>query len=215
MVSVHILVTFVRNKPIHHQAMKILRSSVFRAICAIVTGILLINNPDSTVRGITIAIGIMFLLSGVISCATYLNTRKNSRGSELYDADGRLIMSARPPFPLVGIGSILLGLTLAVIPDVFVTTLMYVLGALIILGAINQFMALLGAKRIFRIPLWFWICPSVILIIGLFVLIKPMETAALPMLIIGWCLLFYGVTECINSVKIYKETKKYREITRR
>lgn len=188
--------------------MKILRSAVFRAICAIVTGILLINNPDSTVRGITIAIGVMFLVSGVISCATYLNARKNSAGAEIYDADGRLIASPRPPFPLVGIGSILLGLILAVIPDTFVKSLMYVLGALIILGAINQFIALAGARRVFRMPAWFWVCPSVILITGIFVMVKPMDSATVPLLILGWCLLFYGVTECVNAVKIYRETSK-------
>lgn len=187
--------------------MKILRSAVFRAICAIITGILLINNPDSTVKWITIAIGAMFLVSGVISCATYLNARKNATGAELYDADGRLIASPRPPFPLVGIGSILLGLILAVIPGVFVKSLMYVLGALIILGAINQFITLAGARRMFRVPVWFWVCPSLILVTGVFVMVKPMETASLPLLIIGWCLLFYGVTECINAVKIYRETK--------
>lgn len=188
--------------------MKILRSAVFRAICAIVTGILLINNPDSTVRGITIAIGVMFLVSGVISCATYLNARKNSAGAEIYDADGRLIASPRPPFPLVGIGSILLGLILAVIPDTFVKSLMYVLGALIILGAINQFIALAGARRVFRVPAWFWVCPSVILITGIFVMVKPMDSATVPLLILGWCLLFYGVTECVNAMKIYRETSR-------
>ena len=124
---------------------KILRSSIFRAICAIITGVLLVNNPDSTVVGITIAIGVMFLISGVISCATYLNARKNAKDTEVYDAQGRLIMSSRPPLPIVGIGSILLGLILAVMPGAFVTSLMYVLGALIILGAVNQFMAY--AKR--------------------------------------------------------------------
>ena len=188
--------------------MKILRSAVFRAICAIITGILLINNPDSTVKWITIAIGAMFLVSGVISCATYLNARKNAAGAELYDADGRLIASPRPPFPLVGIGSILLGLILAVIPGVFVKSLMYVLGALIILGAINQFIALAGARRVFRVPAWFWVCPSVILITGIFVMVKPMDSATVPLLILGWCLLFYGVTECVNAVKIYRETSR-------
>lgn len=192
---------------IYKLTMKILRSSVFRAICAIITGILLINNPDSTVRWITIAIGVMFLVSGVISCATYLNARKNAVGAEIYDAEGRLIASPRPPFPLVGIGSILLGLILAVIPGTFVKSLMYVLGVLIILGAVNQFIALAGARRIFRVPAWFWVCPSVILITGIFVIVKPMESAELPLLIIGWCLLFYGVTECVNAVKIYREKK--------
>ena len=189
---------------------KILRSSVFRAICAILTGILLINRPDSTVRGITIAIGVMFLVSGVISLATYFSTKSRSTGIEVYDANGRIISSGRPAFPIVGLGSTLLGLVLAIIPDVFITSLMYFLGAIIILGAINQFMTLISTKKLFRVPVWFWLCPSVILVTGVFVLIKPMETAAMPLLIIGWCLLVYGITECINAIKIYKETKNIR-----
>lgn len=39
-------------------------------------------------------------------------------------------------------------------------------------------------------------------------MIKPMESASLPLLIIGWCLLFYGVTECINAFKIHQYRKK-------
>lgn len=193
---------------------KILRSSIFRAICAIATGILLVNNPDSTVVGITIAIGVMFLISGVISCATYLNARKSVKDTEVYDSQGRLIMQARPPFPIVGIGSILLGLILTIVPDMFITSLMYILGALIILGATSQFMTLIGATKMFHVPIFFWIGPSIVLITGVFVIIKPMESAALPLLIIGWCLLFYGATECVNSIKIYKETRKFREITK-
>lgn len=191
--------------------MKVLRSSVFRAICAIITGILLVNNPDNTVKGITIAIGILFLVSGAISCATYLSARSNSGDNEVYDAQGRLIVRLKPAFPIVGLGSVLLGLILAIMPGTFVTSLMYILGAILILGAINQFMTLVNLKKTNRLPVWFWFFPSITLVTGLFVIIKPMETASLPLLIIGWCLLFYGVTECINAVKIYMLGKK-REV---
>ncbi len=187
--------------------MKILRSSIFRAVCAIATGILLINNPDSTVKWITIAIGVMFLLSGVISLATYFNAKRRAGENEVYDAEGRLIVHAKPAFPIVGLGSVLLGLILAIIPNEFIKTLMYALGGIIILGAVNQFMTLLNAKKLFRVPVWFWIGPSLILITGVFIIIRPIDASALPLLIIGWCLLFYGVTECINAVKIYKETR--------
>lgn len=188
--------------------MKVLRSSVFRAICAIATGVLLINNPDSTVKGITIAIGILFLVSGAISCATYLNMRAHSGNAEVYDADGRLILQAKPTFPIVGLGSVLLGVILAVMPGTFVTSLMYILGAILVLGAVNQFMTLVSIKKEVRLSVWYWICPSITLITGLFVIIKPMETAALPLLIIGWCLLFYGVTECVNAIKVYMLGKR-------
>lgn len=47
-----------------------------------------------------------------------------------------------------------------------------------------------------------------IFLTGLLVLIKPMETASLPLLIIGWCLLLYGATECVNAFKIHRERKR-------
>lgn len=187
--------------------MKVLQSYMFRAICAIATGVLLISNPDSTVKGITMAIGIMFLISGAISCATYFNAKTHGT-DEIYDAEGKLIARDRPVFPIVGLGSVLLGFILALMPGLFITSLMYVLGAIIILGAINQYMTLANARRIMRVPVWFWLCPSVVLLAGLLVIVKPMETAAMPLLIIGWCLLFYGVTEIINSIKIHRERKR-------
>lgn len=189
--------------------MKVLQSSVFRAICAVVVGILLISNPDSTVTGITIAIGAMFLISGAISCATYFaaKARKND-DVEVYDEQGRIIAPIKPVFPIVGLGSVLLGLVLMLLPGVFVKSLMYVLGAILLLGAINQFMSLISANRVSSIPLWFWICPIIILLIGLFVILKPMESASLPLIIIGWCLLLYGVSECINAIKINNVRKR-------
>lgn len=188
--------------------MKILQSSVFRAICAIAVGAMLIKNPDSTVKGITIAIGILFLVSGVISCVAYFNARLHSAENEVYDADGKLLVGGRPMFPIVGLGSVILGFVLALMPGAFVTSLMYVLGGIILLGALNQFMVLIQARKFATLPLWFWVCPTLVLLTGLFVMIKPMESASLPLLIIGWCLLFYGVTECINAFKIHQYKKK-------
>lgn len=188
--------------------MKILQSSVFRAICAIAVGAMLIKNPDSTVKGITIAIGILFLVFGVISCVAYFNARLHSAENEVYDADGKLLVGGRPMFPIVGLGSVILGFVLALMPGAFVTSLMYVLGGIILLGALNQFMVLIQARKFATLPLWFWVCPTLVLLTGLFVMIKPMESASLPLLIIGWCLLFYGVTECINAFKIHQYRKK-------
>lgn len=191
--------------------MKVLQSAVFRAICAIAVGALLIKNPDSTVTGITIAIGVLFLVSGVISCAVYFNARLHKGDTEVYDADGNLLVSSRPTFPIVGLGSVLLGFILTLMPATFVTSLMYVLGAIIILGAINQYLALAQARRYARISAWHWLCPSIILLTGIFVVVRPMETAALPLLIIGWCLLFYGVTECVNAFNIHRYKRQYEK----
>lgn len=191
--------------------MKVLQSSVFRAICAIAVGAMLIKNPDSTVKGITIAIGVLFLVSGVISCLAYFNARLHSAENEVYDANGKLLVGGKPMFPIVGVGSVILGFVLALMPGAFVASLMYVLGAIILLGAFNQFMVLIQVRKYAVLPLWYWVSPTLILLTGLFVMIKPMETAGLPLLILGWCLLLYGVSECINAFKIHQYKKMLQQ----
>jgi len=191
--------------------MKILQSSVFRAICAIAIGILLIKFPDNTVTWITVAIGILFLLSGIISLVVYVHARKNVSEYKITDAQGRVVAGEKPTFPIVGVGSIILGFLLALTPNIFITALMYIIGAILILGAINQYMNLINARKYGKIGFGYWIFPSVILLIGLYVIIKPLAPASMAMLVLGWCSLLYGVTEMINSLKFYSDKRKARE----
>ena len=188
-------------------AMRILQSSVFRAICAIIIGALLIKFPDNTVTGITVAIGVLFLLSGVISLVSYYVASRNVSEYKIYDADGRLVAGQKPTFPIVGVGSAVLGLILALTPTAFVSALMYVIGAILILGAINQYVNLIMGRRYGRVSWWFWIMPSLILLTGLYVMLKPMAPLSMAMLILGWCMLLYGVTELINSLKFYRDKR--------
>ena len=127
--------------------MKIVQSSFFRAICSIIIGVLLLRFPDNTVTWITLAIGILFLLSGVFSTLAYLNARKNTSEYMITDVEGRIISKGKPTFPLVGVGSIILGVLLVTSPSVFVEILMYIMGGILILGALNQFMSLYNARR--------------------------------------------------------------------
>ena len=191
--------------------MKILQSSIFRAICAIAIGILLIKFPDNTVTWITVAIGILFLLSGIISLVVYLNAKKHVSEYKITDAEGHVVAGEKPTFPIVGVGSIILGFLLALTPNVFITALMYIIGGILVLGAINQYMNLVNARKYGKIGFGYWIFPSVILLIGLYVIIKPMVPASMAMLVLGWCSLLYGVTEMINSLKFYSDKRKVRQ----
>ena len=71
--------------------MKIFQSSVFRAICAIIVGILLIKFPKDGVTWLTIAIGVLFLISGVIAAIAYLHARKHAAEYTIIDKQGRII----------------------------------------------------------------------------------------------------------------------------
>ena len=191
--------------------MKILQSSVFRAICAIAVGCLLIKYPDNTVTWITVAIGILFLLSGLISLIVYVNARKNMSEYKITDANGQVLYGEKPTFPIVGVGSLILGAMLALSPNVFITALMYIIGGILILGAINQYINLVNARRYGKISFGYWVFPSAVLLIGLYVIIKPMVPASMAMLILGWCSLLYGVTELVNSLKFHADKRKFRQ----
>ena len=173
--------------------MKILQSSVFRAISALAIGILLIKYPDNTVTWITVAIGCLFLVSGIISLVVYYHATRQVSEYKITDAEGNIVASdQKPTFPIVGVGSLILGL----------------LGFILVLGAINQYMNLLNARHFGRVGFGYWIFPSLILLTGLYVIIKPMVPAEMAMLVLGWCSLLYGVTELINSLKIHSEKRK-------
>ena len=187
--------------------MKIFQSSIFRALCAIIVGVLILKFPQDGVKWLTMAVGELFLVSGIIAMIAYWYARKNATDYTITDAQGQIIAESQPTFPIVGLGSIILGLVLIIFPEKFVNGLMYVLGAIMILGGIQQLINLIMVRRLGRIPFFFWVCPCIIIFTGLFVILKPMETVELPLIILGWCSLLYGVTEIINSLKIWRIRK--------
>jgi len=187
--------------------MKLFQSSIFRAMCAIIVGVLLIKFPKDGVTWLTVAVGVLFLISGIIAVIAYMHARKHASEYTIIDNQGRTIRGGQPTFPIVGAGSIILGLTLALTPGVFINGLMYILGAIMILGGLNLLISLISARRLGAIHWEFWIAPSLVLLTGLFVILKPMESAEMPLLILGWCSLLYGVTELVNALKIHSIRK--------
>ncbi|MBR0259176.1 MAG: DUF308 domain-containing protein [Prevotella sp.] len=188
--------------------MKIFQSSIFRAVCAIVIGVLLVKFPQEGVTWLTIAIGALFLLSGIIALIAYWQAKRHAGEYTITDKDGRVVRGGQPTFPIVGAGSVILGLVLTLTPNAFINGLMYMLAVVLILGGVTQLMALVAARRLGSVPFGYWIMPSLILLTGLFVILKPMESAELPLLILGWCSILYGVVELINALKIHRLRKE-------
>lgn len=185
--------------------MKVIHSSIFRAVCAIIVGVLLIQYREQTVTWITIAIGVLFFLSGVISLASYWAAKRNAekmQGQILSDSNGKPIMGMMPKFPLVSVGSLILGLLLALMPQVFIAWLMFILAFILILGALTQFGNLASAAKMGRVGILFWLFPSALLLLGLLAIIKPSAIASAPLFIIGWGMLIYGVVELLNAFKV-------------
>lgn len=191
--------------------MKVLQSTLVRALCAMIVGALLVKYREQTVTWMTIAIGVLFFISGVVSCATYFAASRRSNGPQVFDADGRQLTGFKPQFPIVGLGSLILGLILALMPGTFVTSLMYILAAILILGAASQFVNLAAAARMAHIGIYYWVMPSLTLLVGIIAIVYPSAIASAPLFVIGWCLIVYGVVECVNAIKIHQLRKTFEK----
>ena len=106
------------------------------------------------------------------------------------------------------LGIYLLGVILAIMPRTFVSSLMYVLAIVVIIGALHQMYTLINARRYGPLSAGYWVLPILLLLAGIFTLVKPMAAASTPLVIIGVCLIIYGLTECVNSLAIYQRRKK-------
>ena len=181
--------------------MKTVQTAFIRAIIAVVVGLLLIKYREDTVTWITIIIGVLFIISGLISCIVYLVNR-NAKPTAAVDVEGRPISLNKPTFPVVGIGSLVLGVVLAAFPNLVVNWMVYIFGAILIFGAVGQYVTLASVVKLSKLSLYFWLMPSFVFVVGLIALFKPSWIASAPLLFLGWAMVFYGVVECANAFKI-------------
>lgn len=206
--------------------MRIIQSSIFRALLAIVFGYLLVMYRNELLHWTTIAFGCLFFLSGLISVIAYyvekrramniadrLQAMSEMRGDEMETpSEDDIKRSLLPTFPIVGIGSMILGVILAIMPTTFVHGMMYVVSGLLVLGALNMISNLIMAHKFASIGVGFWVMPILLLTLGVAMIVKPDLFAAMPFRILGWALIVYGVIECINAIKISQCHKQYERI---
>lgn len=195
--------------------MKVLQISAIRAIIVLVTGFLLVRYREETMTWMTITVGILFLLSGLVSCIAYYfekeKVAKKTAKAEQQEGEQEEENLKSPSFPIAGVGSIALGIILAVMPNTFITWVVYILAALLILGAVNQFMNLARSRQYARVPAYMWLFPTVILAVAILLISKPIETAQLPLLVLGWAFMYYGVLEFILIIRMYLVRKSYEK----
>lgn len=192
--------------------MRLLQSSVFRAVVAVIIGALLVKYRQDTVTWLTIAVGILFFLSGLASVIIYyVNKRSVERvAAEVASESPREAMA--PAFPIGGLGSMVLGVILAFMPATFIRWIVIILGALVVLATIGQFVTLAQARRYGSVPFVFWLFPSILFLVGVYCIVQPIDSASMPLFIIGWAMMVYGVVECINAIKIYRLRKAWEKL---
>ena len=165
--------------------MKTMNYSIIRCICALVLGVLLVAWPEAAILYLVITIGVLFLVPGLFSVFGYLTHGKQNGMS----------------FPISGLGSLLFGLWLMIMPAFFVGILMYVLGAVLVLAGVSQIVNLSAARSWTVVPGGFFIVPVLVLIAGIVVLFNPFTAATVPFIILGVSSIVYGLSDLVNIIR--------------
>lgn len=195
--------------------MKVLQISAVRAIIVLVTGFLLVKYREDTMTWMTITVGVLFLISGLVACMLYYfekeKVAKKTAKAALQEDQQEEEDLKSPSFPIAGVGSIVLGIILAVMPNTFTTWMVYILSALLILGAVNQFMNLARSRQYARVPVYMWIFPTISMVVAILLISRPIETDALffTLKVIGWAFMYYGVLEFVLIIRMYLVRKAY------
>lgn len=193
--------------------MKFLQNPILRAIAAIVVGVLLLKFATAVLHGLTIAFGIMFLAVGIIALLGWINSRRKKVDYRVYDAKGKELDDDTTMFPIAGLGSLILGVIMAVSSNLFLIWMMCLLSAVLILGALNECMNLWSARKYASVHPALWLCPLLIAGAAIYVICKglvpPEQIEPLTMTILGVAALVFAVIEIVFMILFYGKKKAW------
>lgn len=195
--------------------MKTNRPTIILALCTILIGAILISFPANATRWLVTAIGALFLVPGIVSIISYIVHRQRIHSVIAQTQDGT--KNSRTSFPFIGIGSTLFGSVLLASPCSFLSALLYLLGAFLVLAGLTQIYRLLLLRKQYKLSAIPYIISSLVSIAGIVVIILNHKTGVpipnapttephgeLPSLIFGVTSIVYGLTEIVYAIQFRK-----------
>ncbi len=176
--------------------MKGVQSVMFRALSFLLVGLLMVSFPDKVTTWLVMVVGVLFLIPGLVSIATFFKayTRKDA---------------TRMLLPVIGVGSVVLGCLLLLMPEDFGRWLMYVLAGVLILVGVMGIVNLIHFRKFVSIGTGYYLIPVLVCGAGLFVMLHPLEVAANSIMVLGVANIIYGLTELVYAIRF---RKVYRQI---
>ena len=174
----------------------------------ILAGALVVKYREDMVTWLTVGLGAIFFISGVISCISYYIQRRHvlkmrAEGITLFDSEGKPVGQSMPTFPIVGVGSLILGVILASMPETFLSWLTYIFAAIILLVSVYQIADLIVANRYGRAGWAYWVMPIIMLLAAIVALVNPETISSSPLFFLGWAMMISGAVMIVNILKIY------------
>ena len=174
--------------------------AMLRGIAALLIGILLVFWSQNAVTYLIMAVGCLFLIPGLLSLLAYFR-QTSPEGNRSFGWS-----------QVLGIGSILFGLCLIVSPVFFEKSLMYALGIILSYAGLSEIIQLTVARQWTCVPAGFYVTPVLVMLVGIFILFNPIESANLPFIILGIGCMVYGLSDMVNVIKFRRRNSDVEEV---
>ena len=179
--------------------MNTLRNKVIRALCLLLTGILLVCVSEQAPRWITIFIGVLLSVSGLVSLLSLARKDIGSREKVLY--------------PVLGVVTLALGLFMVLRPTLFNTLLLYLLAGLLVLVGLLQAYTRIRMQRMGITINWAtYLVPVLTIAAGIYVFLYPSEASSLPFIILGAAYILHSTMELWSALDLHRWQKEHKEI---
>lgn len=168
---------------------KIITSNIFRALCSLLIGLLLVVNAERMPGILVQIIGGLFVLSASFTLVNYLLARFSSK------------VIVKPSFPLSSLGSCLFGIYLIAFSEIFLSYLIIILGVVLVLAGISQIIAGISYQKVAPISIITLLLPAVLVVLGGYVIIHPLDSAAMTFTILGCACIYYGLLDLFLALR--------------
>ena len=169
-------------------------SGLLRALTAIAIGVVMVWSKANALNIAVQIIAAFLVASGVVSLIVGYRNRENGL------------------FGLMGVNTvvdILIGLLLFAFPGFFAGLLVYLIAFVLVVFGFFQLLSLGSANQVFRMGALAFIMPAVVLLLGMFLFVRPSFVGETIGVLAGVALIFYGVTELFSSWKMRKAMDEY------
>ncbi|MBR2608525.1 MAG: DUF308 domain-containing protein [Bacteroidales bacterium] len=165
-----------------------------RALTAIAIGVVMVWSKANALNIAVQIIAAFLVASGLVSLVVGYKNR----------ADGA--------FALMGFNTVVdifLGILLFLFPGFFAGLLVYLIAFVLIGFGLFQIVALGSASGVFRMGAIAFILPVVVIILGMFLIVRPSFIGETIGVIAGVALMIYGISELLSSWKMKKAIDEY------
>ncbi len=177
---------------------KTLKVLVLRGICLLALGGVLIAYSDNVAEWLVRVCGVLFLLPGLITTIVYYLQSREHR-SNMFT-------------PLLGVGSVFLGALLMAIPTAFITALMYILAALLIITPLTYLYSFHEVQRGgIKVSFVNYLFPLAQFAAGIYLILQPLQAARVPFLILGCGFIVGGLMELWTSILLAMLRRKVKK----